>query len=176
MTTTEATDKRFVMFAALLASLVAAFVLYLVYFRAPAKVDHVDLSFVRPLNALFNGSAGAFLLAGFIAVRSGRRVLHRYLMITALACSGLFLVGYLSVAILDGTHLTYQGAYRPLYLSILISHTILAAIVPFLAAVVVFFAVRGKFASHRKIARVTFPIWMYVSVTGVVIYEMLTSQ
>lgn len=176
MTTTEATDKRFMMFASLLAALVAAFVLYLVYFRAPAKVDHVDLSFIRPLNAAWNGAAGAFLVAGFIAVRSGKKVLHRYLMITALACSGLFLVGYLSFAILDGTHLTYAGAYRPLYLSILISHTILAAIVPLFAAVVVYFAARGKFATHKKIARVAFPIWLYVSVTGVVIFLVLSNQ
>ncbi len=168
-----ASDRRFVAFAVAAAALVAAFVLYLVYFRAPSLGDHVDLSFVRPYDAFFNGAAGAFLLAGFIAVRTGRRVLHRYLMITALTSSSLFLVGYLSFAILDGRHITYQGAYRPLYLGILITHTILATLVPLFAAVVVYFAAKKKFRLHKKVARVAFPIWLYVSVTGVVIFFML---
>ena len=174
MSPIETSDRRFVGFAGVLAALVAAFVLWLVYGRAPVEDgQHLDLAFVRPLNAFWNGAAGCFLLAGFVAVRSGRTTLHRYLMITALTCSALFLVGYLSVAILDGRHLTYEGAHRTLYLAILITHTTLATTVPLFAAVVVYFAVRKRFALHKKIARVAFPIWLYVSVTGVVIYEML---
>ena len=169
--TVEARDRKFIAFASLLAALVAAFILWLVYFRAPG--ERLDLAFIRPLNAFWNGAAGVFLLAGFIAVRSKRTVLHRYLMITALACSALFLVGYMSFTILDGTRISYMGDYRPLYLAILISHTILAALVPLFASVVVYFAVRRRFVWHKRVARVAFPVWMYVSVTGVVIYEML---
>jgi len=180
MSTAEAvasqrSDRRFIAFAAVAAAAVAAFLLWLVYFRAPESTGKVDLAFVRPLNAFFNGAAGAFILAGFIAIRSKKPLLHRYLMITALTCSALFLVGYLSFTILDGTRITYTGAYRPLYLGILITHTILATTVPLFAAIVVYFAATKKFAKHKKIARVAFPIWLYVSVTGVVIYEMLAA-
>jgi putative membrane protein len=94
-------------------------------------------------------------------------------MITALASSACFLVGYVSFQVLDGTRLHYEGEYRALYFTILITHTILAMIVPLLAAIVVYFALKRRFSSHKKIARVALPIWLYVSVTGVVIYVML---
>jgi putative membrane protein len=174
-TTEVSSDRRFVAFATAAAAAVAGFLLWLVYFRAPESHGHVDLSFLRPLNAFWNGAAGVFVLAGFVAIRSKKPVVHRYLMITALTCSAFFLVGYLSFTILDGTRITYTGAYRPLYLGILITHTILATTVPLFATVVVYFAVKKKFATHKKIARVAFPIWLYVSVTGVVIYEMLAA-
>jgi uncharacterized membrane protein YozB (DUF420 family) len=95
-------------------------------------------------------------------------------MLTALACSVLFLVSYLTYHYHTGsTRFPGTGAVRTVYLSILLTHTILAAAVPFLAGITVYRALRGRFDRHRAIARWTLPIWLYVSVTGVVIYWML---
>ena len=95
-------------------------------------------------------------------------------MIAAFACSVLFLTSYLIYhAQVGSVRFQGQGTLRTVYLSILLTHTVLAAAVPFLAAITLTRGLRGRFAQHRAIARVTLPIWMYVSVTGVVIYWML---
>lgn len=126
------------------------------------------------LNAALNATAAALLLAGYLAIRRGRRETHRRLMMAALACSVLFLASYLVYhAHVGSVRFARTGAVRTLYLSILLTHTVLAATVPVLAVVTVMRARRGDFARHRRIARLTLPVWAYVSVTGVVIYWML---
>ncbi len=124
------------------------------------------------LNASLNGLAAFFLTAGYVFVR--RRRAHRLLMLTAFACSILFLVSYLYYHSQVGS-VRFQGTggVRTLYFTVLISHTVLAALVPFMAAVTLYRALRERFDRHRAIARWTLPIWLYVSVTGVVIYWML---
>jgi len=97
---------------------------------------------------------------------------HRVCMGTAFLCSVVFLAGYLYFHARAGA-VYYHGSYRTIYLSILTTHTILAALVPFLAIRTLFLAVRERFEEHRRAARWTLPIWLYVSVTGVVVYEML---
>jgi len=95
-------------------------------------------------------------------------------MLSALAVSALFLVGYLTYHFQAGTtRYTGQGWIRPVYFTILLSHTILAAAVPLLAITTLVLALRERFDRHRRIARITFPIWLYVSVTGVIVYLML---
>lgn len=139
------------------------------------------------LNAMFNATSAILLLFAFWAVKARKFVLHRNLMYAALACSAAFLTSYLIYHF--GVHRTksYGGPYRPFYLVILISHTVLATLVLPLVLATVGRALRGqrddprlmasgvteRFARHRSIARWTFPIWLYVSVTGVVIYWML---
>lgn len=126
------------------------------------------------LNALLNGTAAVLLLLGWRAIRAGRREQHRKLMLGALSCSALFLVSYLIYhAQVGSVRFQRTGTIRTVYLSILLTHTVLAAAIVPLVATTVWRAWKGRFELHRRIARVTLPLWAYVSVTGVVIYWML---
>ena len=126
------------------------------------------------VNATLNGTAAALLVAGFFLIRSGRREAHRRAMTAAFACSVLFLVSYLVYHFEAGSvRFRGTGSVRTVYLTILLTHTVLAAIVPFLAVTTLVLARKGRFDAHRRLARVTLPVWLYVSVTGVVIYLML---
>ena len=126
------------------------------------------------VNAVLNGAAASLLVAGFFLIRSGRREAHRRVMTAAFACSVLFLVSYLVYHAGAGSvRFRGTGTVRTIYLSILLTHTVLAAAVPFLAVATLVLARKERFESHRRLARVTLPIWLYVSVTGVVIYLML---
>lgn len=126
------------------------------------------------VNASLNGLAAVLLVLGWVQIRRGNRKAHGIFMGAAFTCSVLFLVSYLVYHAQVGS-VKFQGTgpIRTVYLSILLTHTVLAAAVPFLAVVTIVRALREKFALHRKIARWTLPIWLYVSVTGVVIYWML---
>ena len=126
------------------------------------------------LNASLNALSAALLLTGWRLIRRGRRQAHRRVMIAALVSSSLFLVSYLVYhAQVGSVRFQGRGPIRTVYFTILITHTILAvAIVP-LVAVTTVRALRGRFDRHRRIARVTLPLWAYVSVTGVVVYWML---
>ena len=126
------------------------------------------------VNALLNGTAASLLVAGFLLIRAGRREAHRRAMTAAFACSVLFLVSYLVYHFEAGSvRFRGTGSVRTVYLTILLTHTVLAAIVPFLAVTTLVLARKGRFEAHRRLARVTLPAWLYVSVTGVVIYLML---
>ena len=126
------------------------------------------------VNALLNATAATLLVAGFFLIRSGRRDAHRRAMTAAFACSVLFLASYLVYHFEVGS-VRFQGTgtVRTVYLSILLTHTVLATAVPFLAVATLVLARKERFDAHRRLARVTLPIWLYVSVTGVVIYLML---
>jgi len=126
------------------------------------------------VNAILNGTAATLLVAGFLLIRAGRREAHRRVMTAAFACSVLFLVSYLVYHFEAGSvRFRGTGGVRTFYLSVLLTHTVLAAIVPFLAVTTLVLARKGRFDAHRRLARVTLPVWLYVSVTGVVIYLML---
>jgi len=134
----------------------------------------IELKQMPALNATLNGLAGIFLLAGYLFIRRKKINAHRACMIAAVVCSTLFLSSYLYYHFHAGTtRFAGQGWSRPLYFTILFTHTPLAAVVLPLAIVTVTRALQGNFAKHRKIARWTWPLWMYVSVTGVLIYLML---
>ena len=125
-------------------------------------------------NAFLNGSSAILLFSGWMAIRAKRVQLHRRLMGTAFAVSVLFLISYLTRFYLSGAHRYPGGGWlKTLYLSILLTHTTLAATVPVLAIRSIYLALKNRIPAHRKIVRWTLPIWMYVSVTGVVIYFML---
>ena len=126
------------------------------------------------VNASLNALAGLFLIAGFAFIRRRRIAAHRACMVTAFGCSVLFLISYLIYHYQVGSvRYSGTGALRTLYLSILATHTVLAAAVPFLAVITLVRALRERWDRHRAIARWTLPIWLYVSATGVVIYLML---
>ena len=127
------------------------------------------------VNAGLNALSGCFLVLGFIAVRRKNIEVHKKLMLSAFACSTIFLISYVTNQILKGGATTFPdlGIIRVIYLCILCSHMFLAALVVPMALTVVTFALLGKIDKHRRFARWTLPIWLYVSVTGVVVYLML---
>ena len=126
------------------------------------------------LNAVLNATSAVLLLTGWWLIRRGRRIAHRRAMLAALATSTLFLVSYLAYHFEVGSvRFTGQGPIRTVYFAILVSHTVLAvAIVP-LVLVTLARALRGRFEAHRSLARITLPLWLWVSVSGVVVYWML---
>ena len=126
------------------------------------------------INAVLNGTSALLLLTGRWLISHRRIAAHRLVMITALCTSTLFLVSYLYYhAHVGSVHFPGLGWSRPVYFSILISHTILAALILPLVIITLSRALRDRFPQHRAIARWTFPLWLYVSITGVVIYFML---
>ena len=126
------------------------------------------------LNAILNATSGILLVVGYVLIRRRKINAHRNCLIAALITSTIFLASYLTYHYYHGsTRFTGTGFVRPVYFAILLTHTILAAvIVPFIG-VTLFRAVRSDFARHRRIARWTFPMWLYVSITGVIVYLML---
>ena len=134
----------------------------------------VSVSDLPTLNAALNATSGVLLLAGWLMIRRGRIAAHRRCMLAAFVVSSLFLVCYVVYHAQAGSRpFTGHGVVRPIYFAILISHVLLAAAIVPLALVTLRRALRGDYVRHRRIARWTFPVWMYVSVTGVVIYLML---
>lgn len=126
------------------------------------------------VNATLNSLATVLLIAAWVLIKRRRPIAHRNLMIAALVCSVLFLTSYLIYhAQVGSVRFQGTGPVRTVYFTILITHTVLAALVPFLVAVTVWRAARRRWDRHVRIARVTLPIWLYVSVTGVVVYWML---
>jgi uncharacterized membrane protein YozB (DUF420 family) len=126
------------------------------------------------LNAALNAASGLLLLAGLYFIWRGRVAAHRACMLSALAVSGLFLISYVVYHAQYGSvKFQGQGLARPVYFFILVTHVILAAAIVPLVFVTARRALRADFARHRKIARWTYPLWLYVSVTGVVVYWML---
>jgi uncharacterized membrane protein YozB (DUF420 family) len=126
------------------------------------------------VNATLNSISTVLLVTGFVFIRRGNVPAHKACMLSAFGCSVLFLTTYLAHKFLVGpTRFEGEGVIRTVYLSILLTHTILAATVPFLAVATLYRAFKGQFEKHRRIARITFPIWIYVSITGVVVYWML---
>ena len=127
-----------------------------------------------PVNAVMNGTSAVLIVLGWRAIRAGERERHRALMLSALGVSALFLVGYLTRVALTGTHrFPGTGALRTGYLLLLGSHTLLAAAIVPLIGFALFYAWKGRFEAHRRVARYTLPAWLYVSVTGVLVYFML---
>lgn len=126
------------------------------------------------LNAALNSLATVLLIVAWVLIKRRRPIAHRNFMIAALACSVLFLTSYLIYhAQVGSVRFQGTGTVRTVYLTILLTHTVLAALVPFLVTVTVWRASRRRWDRHVAIARFTLPIWLYVSVTGVVVYWML---
>jgi len=134
----------------------------------------VRLSDLPTVNAILNTASALFLLLGWILIRQGRREGHRRAMLGALTCSALFLASYLVYHFQVGSvRFTGQGAIRAAYFVLLLSHTVLAVVIVPLVLLTVARALKGRFEAHRRIARVTLPLWGWVSVSGVAVYWML---
>ncbi|MDP2654195.1 MAG: DUF420 domain-containing protein [Candidatus Omnitrophota bacterium] len=131
--------------------------------------------FLPSLNACLNGLAAVSLVMGWLAIRQGKKDVHRTWMLLAFACSILFLGSYVTYHVLfpGVTRYQGQGILRPIYYIILLTHTVLAVLVPPMSVAALWHAFHGNFKAHVRITRWFTPVWLYVSITGVVIYLML---
>jgi putative membrane protein len=165
-------SRAFFVFNAVLSASALAFIGFILLRGKSAGGP--DLSFMPAINASFNALSAACLVAGYFAIRQKKIGVHRLLMVSAFACSALFLVGYLSYHFVHGdTKFTGTGAIRSVYFALLISHILLSMSVVPLALTSFYFAFTRSFVRHRRLNRVFLPIWLYVSLTGVVIFFML---
>jgi putative membrane protein len=152
------------------------FLLWLLYLHHPLDASAQRFRFLPALNALLNGLCTIALLIGFYFVRRRNIPAHRAAMMTAFVFSSLFLVSYITNHALHGeTHFPGSGTVRTVYLGILISHVFLSVVALPMVLTTFFFSLSGRIRQHRRIARFTLPIWLYVSVTGVVVYAMLAA-
>jgi putative membrane protein len=167
-------DRTFYVFTGIVSVLALALLAYLLLIRRGGAAEGVNLRFMPAVNAGLNALAASLLLAGWVAIRKGARRVHQYLMVSTFAASALFLVGYLAYHYVHGdTKYAGEGAMRVAYLVLLASHVLLSMPVVPLALVAFYFAWRKDFRRHRKVTRWLAPIWLYVSVTGVLVYFML---
>jgi putative membrane protein len=152
------------------------FLCWLVYYHAPTDVTGTHLLFLPALNALLNGLSATALVTGFVFIRSGRVEAHRAAMFTAFIFSSLFLVSYITNHALHGDMRFHgEGAIRPFYFTLLISHIGLSVVALPMILITFFLSLSGRFPAHKRLARFTFPIWLYVSVSGVIVYAMLAA-
>jgi len=152
------------------------FLCWLVYYHAPADVTGTHLLFLPALNALLNSLSAIALVTGFCFIHAKRVSQHRAAMFTAFVFSSIFLVTYIINHALHGdTRFQGQGGIRYVYFPLLISHIGLSVVALPMILITFFLSLSGRFPAHRRLARFTFPIWLYVSVSGVIVYAMLAA-
>ncbi len=157
-----------------LAAIVCGLVVILITFPRLVAIDGLDVSALPAFHATLNGAAGLLLAMGFVLIKRGNVVWHQRVMVTAFTLSCVFLLSYVVYhSQAPAAHFGGEGWVRPLYFFILITHIVLAPVVVPLALYAVARALRGEFGRHRRVARWTFPVWMYVTVTGVLVYLMM---
>ena len=160
----------------LLSAAAVSLLFWLIYVHHAPPQYAQSLLFLPALNAVLNSLSAIALLVGLYFIRHRQISRHRTSMMTAFAFSALFLVSYVANHALHGDMIyPGHGTVRTVYLAILISHIFLSVVVLPLILITFFFSLSGRFAQHKRIARYTFPIWLYVSVTGVVVYAMLAA-
>jgi putative membrane protein len=174
----QTTNTRSAIAAILVISAAATiFLFWLIYVHPAADAASVRYAYLPALNAIFNGLSATALLIGYTLIRSRQnyRILaHRTAMFAAFSFSTLFLVGYILHHALHGdVRYPLHAALRSIYLPLLASHILLAIVALPLILVTFFFSLTGRISQHRKIARWTFPLWLYVSITGVITFVML---
>lgn len=153
-------------------AIASLFLFWLVYFHPPADTEHTKLLFLPSLNAVFNGLSAIALIFGLVYVKQRNIKAHRAAMFTAFIFSTLFLVSYIANHALHGEYklpIAHTGALWFTYLTILLTHITLSVVALPLILITFFFSLSERFPQHRAIARWTYPIWLYVSVTGVVV-------
>lgn len=162
--------------AVILAVSVAAFALLIGVIYGHGRIESAPawVSVLPAVNATLNGTSAVFLVLAIVAIKRKNPALHSRHAITAMAASALFLVSYLVYHSVHGdTKFTGHGLVRPIYFFILISHIVLSAVTLPLVFSSFFFSLSGRFPQHKKVSKFTFPLWLYVSVTGVVVFALL---
>ena len=169
---TNSQEKRYKIIITILSIVIPIVVAALFEYKLP---NVAPLTFLPPIYATINGLTAVLLIAAVIAIKNGNKSLHEKLNVTAIVCSVLFLVMYVAYHMTsDSTTYGNEGFIRYLYYFILVSHIILSIVIIPLVLVTLMYAKLEDFTRHRKIARITFPLWLYVAVTGVVVYLMIS--
>ncbi len=167
-------DRAFYLVNALLSAAAIALLAWLLVFREPAPGESPLLGYLPMLNAALNSTSAVLLLMGRAAIRRGDKRRHAQLMLGAFCASALFLVSYLAYHYVHGdTRYLGAPAMRGFYLLVLASHVLLSLLVVPLVLAALWFAARSRFEQHKKVTRVLYPIWLYVSATGVLVYLLL---
>jgi len=155
-------------------AIASLFLAWLVYFHAPTDVAGTHLTFLPALNAVLNTCCTIALLFGLRFIRRREITAHRNSMFVAFIFSSLFLVAYITNHAMHGDmRFLGQGSVRSMYFALLISHIFLSVVALPMILITFYLSLSGRFPLHRKVARYTYPIWLYVSVTGVIVYAML---
>lgn len=171
-----ATDRRFWVFNAVVSVVALSFLTWLLVLRTADATAGVDLRFLPAVNASFNALSATLLFIGWIFIKQKKPQLHRYCMVAAFASSACFLVSYVIYHYVHGdTRFTGEGALRTIYFVILASHILLSMVIVPGALAAFWFAGTRRFAMHKRITHMLLPAWLYVSVTGVVIFFLLRS-
>lgn len=158
----------------LISSVAFAFLIWLIYFKGGSDYSSSLITSLPALNALLNSASAVFLLLGYRAIRKGHYMTHMRYNLTAFITSTLFLISYVIYHNFHGsTPFPGEGMIRPFYFFILISHIILSALVVPMILTSFYLAFSGKIKLHRRVSKITLPVWMYVSVTGVLIFVIL---
>jgi putative membrane protein len=153
------------------------FLFWLIYVHPAADASGTQYTFLPNLNALLNGLSAIALLIGFYFIKQRRIPAHRAAMMTAFVFSSLFLVSYIANHALHGDTLypIHNAIYRYIYIPLLVSHIILAIVALPIVLITFYLSLSGRIPAHRRLAKITFPLWLYVSVTGVVVRIMLVA-
>ena len=167
-------DRTFFVVNAVVSAAALSLLAWLLLIHGGLKNSSLDLRFMPAVNACFNATAATLLVAGRVAIKMKKVELHRLLMVSAFAASALFLVGYLAYHGVHGdTKFGGTGAIRTAYLVLLASHVLLSTVIVPLALSAFYFAWRRDFKRHTRVTRILHPIWLYVSVTGVIVFLLL---
>ena len=160
----------------LLSAGISLFLVWLIYLKTPSPTEAGWVAILPATNALCNTLCACCLIGGWVFIRRGNRTVHIRFMLSAVTFSVLFFIGYVVYHHFHGdTPFPGQGIIRPIYFVVLISHIVLSIVMLPLILSTLYYAARRQFTTHRKIARYTLPIWLYVSITGVVVFLMLNA-
>ncbi|MBA9079020.1 MULTISPECIES: DUF420 domain-containing protein [Rufibacter] len=168
-------DSRYLILIAILSVVVPLLVAFLLFMPQTGKLGDLDVSFLPKLHAVLNSLTAISLVVGYRYIKKGNRRYHRFAMTTAFVLSAFFLISYVTYHYQAApTPYGGEGLIKGIYYFILITHIVLAAVIVPLVLLSVYFALSEQNARHRKVSRWTFPLWLYVAVTGVLVYLMIS--
>ncbi|GGK67406.1 DUF420 domain-containing protein [Rufibacter glacialis] len=168
-------DTRYLIIIALLSIIVPLLVAFLMFMPQTGKLGDLNVSFLPKLHAVLNSLTALSLMVGYYQIKRQNPRLHRFAMVTAFVLSSFFLISYVTYHYQAApTSFGGEGIAKTIYYFILITHIILAAVIVPLVLLSVYFAISGQFTRHRKVSRWTFPLWLYVAITGVAVYLMIS--
>ncbi|WP_205503040.1 DUF420 domain-containing protein [Rufibacter psychrotolerans] len=171
----NANDTRYLILIAILSIVVPLVVALLLFMPQTGKLGDLDVSFLPKLHAVLNSLTAVALVVGYYHIKRQNRRLHRFAMVTAFVLSSFFLISYVTYHYQAApTTFGGEGTIKAIYYFVLLTHIILAAAIVPLVLLSMYFAISRQFVRHRKVSRWTFPLWLYVAVTGVVVYLMIS--
>ncbi|PWJ42526.1 DUF420 domain-containing protein [Sediminitomix flava] len=190
MSTINATqEKKYLWIIGVLSVAIPLAVAFLLFIPQTGKLGDLDVSFLPRLNAMMNTGCAISLMVGFWAIKTGKQDLHRIMMMSAFVLSSIFLISYVVFhfqgaptlfgdidhnGVVTDAEKAQVGTMRVVYLVILLSHILLSTVVVPLVLLAIYFAFTNQLKRHTKIVKWTFPIWLYVAITGVVVYLMIS--